>query len=106
MKLKDIKSYVFLFIFTLTISSCISDGDETYVLEEPEIEASKMIIGGWNKSSVKILDEDGNEVHNNALESELEEMPDIAFEDNGSYTITYPDGKAETGKWNISDDEG
>lgn len=106
MKLKDIKSYVFLFIFTLTISSCISDGDETYVLEEPEIEASKMIIGGWNKSSVKILDEDGNEVHNNALENELEEMPDIAFEDNGSYTITYPDGKAETGKWNISDDEG
>lgn len=106
MKLKDIKSYVFLFIFALTISSCISDGDETYVLEEPEIEASKMIIGGWNKSSVKILDEDGNEVHNNALESELEEMPDIAFEDNGNYTITYPDGETETGKWNISDDEG
>lgn len=106
MKLKDIKSYVFLFIFALTISSCISDGDETYVLEEPEIEASKMIIGGWNKSSVKILDEDGNEVHNNALESELEEMPDIAFEDNGNYTIIYPDGETETGKWNISDDEG
>lgn len=106
MKLKDIKSYVFLFIFALTISSCISDGDETYVLEEPEIEASKMIIGGWNKSSVKILDEDGNEVHNSALESELEEMPDIAFEDNGNYTIIYPDGETETGKWNISDDEG
>lgn len=41
MKLKDIKLYISLFIFTLVMSGCISDGDETYVLEEPGIEASK-----------------------------------------------------------------
>ena len=32
MKLRDIKSYVFLFIFTLTISSCIYGAqNETYI---------------------------------------------------------------------------
>ena len=87
------------------MSGCISDGDETYVLEEPGIEASKMIIGGWRKSNVKVLDEDGNEVHNSAIEGSLEEIPDITFDEEGNYTITYTDGKTETGKWNISDDE-
>lgn len=106
MKIKHIKQYLSLFIFTFIMSACIPDGDETYVLEEPEIEASKMIIGGWKKSSAKILDEDGNEVHNNELEEKLEEMPDISFDEEGNYTITYPDGKNETGKWDISDDEG
>lgn len=105
MKLKDIKLYISLFIFTLVMSGCISDGDETYVLEEPGIEASKMIIGGWRKSNVKVLDEDGNEVHNSAIEGSLEEIPDITFDEEGNYTITYIDGKTETGKWNISDDE-
>lgn len=105
MKLKDIKLYISLFIFTLVMSGCISDGDETYVLEEPGIEASKMIIGGWRKSNVKVLDEDGNEVHNSAIEGSLEEIPDITFDEEGNYTITYTDGKTETGKWNISDDE-
>ena len=87
MKLKDIKLYISLFIFTLVMSGCISDGDETYVLEEPGIEASKMIIGGWRKSNVKVLDEDGNEVHNSAIEGSLEEIPDITFDEEG-HTLT------------------
>ena len=40
MKIKHIKQYLSLFIFTFIMSACIPDGDETYVLEEPEIEAS------------------------------------------------------------------
>ena len=85
---------------------CLSDGEETYVLEEPQLTASKMIIGGWRQSTVKAVDEDGNDVPLSSIEGiDTDKIPDISFGEDGSYTATYPDGSTETGSWNISDDD-
>lgn len=88
------------------MSGCISDGEETYVLEEPELTASKMIIGGWKQSAIKAVDENGNDVPlSETGVSSPEEAPNMEFDDEGNYTITYPDGTTSTGTWNISNDE-
>lgn len=103
--MRRIRLCMLLLFCTAMISSCISEGDETYVLEEPALKASQMIIGSWKKTATKIMDEEGNEIKNPAIDEEMENIPDIAFDENGNYTITYPDGNTDTGSWNISDDE-
>ena len=85
---------------------CISDREETYVLEDPELTASKMIVGGWKQSAIKAVDEDVNDVPlSEAGVTSPEETPDVEFDDEGNYTVTYPDGTTSTGTWNISSDE-
>lgn len=103
--MRRIRLCMLLLFCTAMISSCISEGDETYVLEEPALKASQMIIGSWKKTATKIMDEEGNEIKNPAIDEEMENIPDIAFDENGNYTVTYPDGNTDTGSWNISDDE-
>lgn len=101
----QMKLCMFLCLCLIAISSCISEGEETYVLEEPTLKASQMIIGGWKNSSVKVVDEDGNEVPDMGLGENIPDIPEISFDKDGNYTITRPDGTTDTGSWNISDDE-
>lgn len=122
MNLRKNIQYLKICLFALLcigfIPSCISDGEETYVLEEPQLTASQMIIGGWRPQSVTILDEDGNQVppselgseFENALNEELTNAPEVEFSEDGKYTITYPgsngqSGNTTGGSWNISDDD-
>lgn len=40
--------FALLLLFGATmVASCISEGEETYVLEGPDQSASQMLIGGW-----------------------------------------------------------
>lgn len=98
--------FALLLLFGATmVASCISEGEETYVLEEPDQSASQMLIGGWGGTSVEIWDEDGHEVPEGEIGGGiLDNIPDIEFGDDGEYTITYPDGDTETGSWYTSDD--
>lgn len=122
MNLRKNIQYLKICLFALLciqfMPSCISDGEETYVLEEPQLTASQMIIGGWRPQSITILDEDGNQVppselgseFENALNEELTNAPEVEFSEDGKYTITYPgsngqSGNTTDGSWNISDDD-
>ena len=110
MKTKNAMKRAMLFAWAIAamclMPGCLSDGKETYVLEEPQLTASKMIIGGWRQSTVKAVDEDGNDVPLSSIEGiDTDKMPDISFGEDGDYTATYPDGNTETGSWNISDDD-
>lgn len=122
MNLRKNMQYIKICLFALlcigTMTSCLSDGEETYVLEEPNLTASQMIIGGWKVSEAKILDENGNEVPASSLgnefetefEEELTNAPEVQFDEDGNYTVTYPGnngqgGSSTSGSWNISDDE-
>lgn len=110
MKTKNVMKRAMLFAWTIAamcvMPGCLSDGEETYVLEEPQLTASKMIIGEWRQSTVKAVDEDGNDVPLSSIEGiDTNKMPDISFGDDGNYTTTDPDGTTETGSWNISDDD-
>lgn len=99
------KVYLLLGLCLIAISGCISEGEETYVLEEPALKASQMIIGGWKNSSVKVVDEDGNEVPDMGVGENIPDIPEISFDEDGNYTVTHPDGTTDSGSWNISDDE-
>lgn len=109
MKLKEhmqsIRLSMLLLLCATMVVSCISEGEETYVLEDPTLKATQMIIGGWKQSTTKVMDEDGNEIFDSEISETTPNITNIEFDNNGNYTITYSDGKTDTGSWNISDDE-
>lgn len=91
-----------MLLFTIMFGSCKSE-EET---NEPVIKVSEIIIGNWNNSSIKILDENGNEINEiEVKEIAINNIPKIEFKESGNYTITYPEGKTESGQWNISNNE-
>lgn len=103
--MRPIKLCTLLLLCVTMMFSCISEGEETYVLEEPTLKATQMIIGGWKYSDVKVLDEEGNEVTNLGTDNIDQDIPNIEFDNEGNYTITHPNGETDKGVWSISDDE-
>lgn len=87
-----------------TLCACISDGDETIVLEESQATASQLILGGWELAGYEVTDENGNPVNEPGIESQVPAMPSFDFQDDDICLITPPNEAVTEGKYNISND--
>lgn len=85
---------------SIAISSCISEGDETVVLETGNAQARKMLLGEWKLFSKTVVDENGNEISKEVIA----EDPILEFMDDRKCILKYPNGKNEEQSWNLSDD--
>lgn len=94
------KMCLFTLVCLFAMSSCISDGDETVVLETGNAQARKMLLGEWKLSSKTAVDENGKEMS----EEDISKEPVLGFTDDGSCTLTYPDGNSVKREWSLSDD--
>lgn len=94
------KMFLAIMLCLFAISSCISDGDETVVLETGNVQARKMLLGEWKLSSKTVVDEDGIE----QTKEDISEEPNLEFTEDGNCKLTYPNGNSVNQKWDLSDD--
>ena len=94
------KMFLAIMLCLFAISSCISDGDETVVLETGNVQARKMLLGEWKLSSKTVVDEDGIE----QSKEDISEEPDLEFTEDGNCKLTYPNGNSVNQKWDLSGD--
>lgn len=109
MKLKNIIRYtkiygLMLLTASITLCACISEGDETIVLEESQATASQLILGEWELSSYKITDEEGNPINEPGIENGVPTIPAFDFKDDNTCLITPPNEAVSEGKYDISED--
>lgn len=97
---KQMKIYLAAILCLFAVSSCISEGDETVVLEKGNVQPRKMLLGEWKLSSKSAVDDDGQE----QSEETISEEPVLEFTDDGNCTFKYPEGKTVVNKWSLSDD--
>lgn len=95
-----IKMFLAIMLCLFAISSCISDGDETVVLETGNVQARKMLLGEWKLSSKTVVDEDGIE----QSKEDISEEPNLEFTEDGNCKLTYPNGNSVNQKWDLSGD--
>ena len=109
MKLKNIIRYTKIYVFMLltasiTLCACISDGDETIVLEESQTTVSQLILGKWELSEYKITDEECNLINDPGIENGVPAIPVFEFKDDNTCLITPPYEAVIEGKYDISED--
>ena len=98
--LERIKMSLAILFCLFVISSCISDGYETVVLEKGNTQVRKMLLGGWKLSSKTVVDENGKEISR----EDISENSMLEFFDDGSCIETFPDGNTMKQDWSLSDD--
>ena len=104
MKTKNVMKRAMLLAWAMlavcTISNCKSENEET------KLPASKIIVGNWEQASVKVTDQNGNDIPLSTIEDIFVNISSsLTFDDNGTYTASYLDGTTRTGSWYVSDDE-
>lgn len=87
-----------------TLGACISEGDETIVLEESQATASQLILGEWELEGYEVTDKNGNLVNEPGIENKVPVMPSFDFKDDNICLVTPPDEAVAESKYTISND--
>lgn len=98
--MEQMRIYLAAMFCLFAVSSCISGGEETVVLETGNAQARKMLLGEWKLSAKTVVDENGNEIS----KEDISEDPILEFTEDGSCILKYPNGSDVKQDWSLSED--